>query len=78
MNPLGVALSVGAMVVLGKWARDQSPGVDNAIGVAGLAIGLTIIEEMNEKLAAAFGVLVFVSVAIVHFPAIAKAAGLNK
>lgn len=78
MNPVTVALSTGALVVLGKWARGQEPNIDNAIGVAGIAIGLGLLDQIDGKLARAFGVLILVSVAVVHLPEIAKASGLVK
>jgi len=78
VNPVTVALSTGVLVVLGKWARGQEPNIDNAIGVAGVAIGLAILDQIDGKLARAFGVLILVSVAVVHLPEIAKKAGLVK
>ena len=76
MTPLSTALTAGALIVGGKWARDQSPNIDNAIGVAGIAIGLSLLEQMNKPIARAFSALILISLAIVHFPEIAKAAGL--
>jgi len=76
MNPVSVALTVGILVVLGKWSRGKEPNVDNAIGVAGVAIGLAALEQINEPLAKGFGVLILVSVATIHVPKIAQAAGL--
>jgi len=78
MNPINVAIAAGALVILGKWARDKPPNIDNAVGIAGIAIGLSVIEQMNEELASAFGVLILVSLAVVHLPTIAKAAGFGK
>lgn len=77
MNPVTVALTAGLMIILGKWARGQSPNMDNAVGVAGIAVGLATLEQMNEQFAKAFGVLILVSVAVVHLPTIVKAAGLE-
>lgn len=77
LNPITVAVTVGALVIAGKWARGQSPNIDNAVGVAGVALGLAVLEQMNTKLAAAFGGLILVSVAAVHLPTIVKAAGFG-
>lgn len=77
LDPVTTAVITGALVVGGKWSRGQKPNIDNAVGVAGIAIGLAIIEQMNEGLAAAFSVLILVTVAMVHFPAISKAAGFE-
>lgn len=76
MNPVSVALTVGVLVILGKWSRGKEPNIDNAIGVAGVAIGLAALEQVNETLAKGFGVLILVSVATIHVPKIAQAAGL--
>lgn len=76
MTPVVAAVLTGALVVGGKYARGDSPTIQNAIGVGGIAIGLAILDQMNSKFASAFGVLIVVAVAIVHFPAIAKATGL--
>lgn len=78
MNPVTVSLAVGALVVLGKWSRDQSPNIDNAIGVAGVAIGLALLDQIDGRLSKAFGTLILVSVAVVHLPQIARKAGLTK
>lgn len=77
MNPVGAALTVGTLVVLGKWARGQAPNVDNAVGVAGIAIGLSVLEQFDERLSAAFAALILVSVTAVHLPVIVKAVGFN-
>lgn len=76
MNPVSVALTVGVLVILGKWARGKEPNIDNAVGVAGVAIGLAALEQINEQLAKGFGVLILVSVATIHVPKIAQSAGL--
>lgn len=76
MNPVSVALTVGVLVILGKWSRGKEPNIDNAIGIAGVAIGLAALEQINESLAKGFGVLILVSVATIHVPKIANAAGL--
>lgn len=78
MNPLAAALISGTMVIAGKWADGKSPNMDNAIGIAGIAIGLALIEQANEKLATAFAWLIVLSVTIVYFPKIVKGAGLTK
>lgn len=78
LDPVTVAVISGALVVGGKWARGQSPDIDNAVGVAGIAIGLAVLDQMNTAFANAFGLLIIVTLAMVHFPAIAKGAGFGK
>ena len=77
LNPVTTAVVTGALVVGGKWARGQSPNIDNAVGVAGIAIGLAVLEQFSQPLSAAFATLILVTVAMVHFPAISKAAGFE-
>ena len=77
LNPVTVAVTTGALVVLGKWSQGQAPNIDNAIGIAGIALGLATIDQMNAKLASAFGLLILVVVAMVHLPNIVKATGLG-
>jgi hypothetical protein len=76
MNPLSAALISGAIIVAGKWANKKSPNIDNAVGVAGIAIGLALMDQANEKLASMFAWLIVLSVAIVYVPKIAKSTGL--
>lgn len=78
MNPIAAALITGAMVVAGKWADGKSPNIDNAIGVAGIAVGLALMDQANERLATMFAWLIVLSVTIVYFPRIAKGTGLTK
>lgn len=78
MNPVVAAVVAGAIVVAGKWSKGKSPNVDNAVGIAGIAIILSLIETGNAKLANAFAWLILVSLSIVYIPSIVKAAGLAK
>jgi hypothetical protein len=77
MNPIGTALLVGAMVIVGKWAKGLNPNIDNAIGVAGIAVGLSVIEKMDPRLSNAFAILILVGTSAVYLPTIVKAAGLG-
>jgi hypothetical protein len=77
MNPVTAALLSGALLVGGKWAQGKAPTLDNGIGIAGIAVSLAIIEQMNEKLAIAFAWLIVLSMAVVYFPAIVKGTGLG-
>lgn len=78
LNPVSVAVISGALVVFGKWAQNKTPNIDNAVGIAGIALGLATIEQMNEKLASAFSVLILTTIAMVYLPIIVKATGLGK
>lgn len=76
MNPVAAAVLVGALVLGGKWADGKAPSIQNGIGVAGIAISLSIIEQANARLAGAFAWLIVLGVAVVYFPKIAKGTGL--
>jgi hypothetical protein len=78
MNPVAAALVTGAMVIAGKWSEGKSPNINNAVGVAGIALGLALMDQANEKLSNAFAWLIVLSVTIVYFPKIARGTGLAK
>lgn len=78
MTPVVASLVAGALVLGGTVARGKKPGIDNAIGIAGIALSLALLDQMNEKLARGFGTLIVVAIAVVHFPAIVKATGLGE
>lgn len=78
MNAITAALVTGALVVAGKWADGKAPNIQNGIGVAGIAIGLAMMEQANERLAASFALLIVLGTTIVYFPKIAKGTGLSK
>lgn len=76
MNPVAAALITGALVVGGKWSQGKAPNIQNGIGVAGIAVSLSLIEQANERLASAFAWLIIIGVAVVHLPNIIKGTGL--
>lgn len=77
MNPLAAALTTGALVVAGKWSQDKVPDLTNAIGIAGIAIGLSVIQSGNKKLAEAFGWVIVLSMTVIYLPPIVRGAGLT-
>lgn len=77
MTPVAAALTAGAMIVVGKWSKGKGPTLENGIGIAGIAIGLALMEQANKKLAVSFGWLIVLSVTIVYFPSIAEGTGLT-
>jgi hypothetical protein len=76
MNPVAAAVITGTIIVTGKWANGKAPNIQNAIGVAGIAVGLALLDQANERLADMFAWLIVLSVAIVYIPKITKGAGL--
>lgn len=77
MNPVAAGVITGAMVVVGNWADGKTPTINHAIGVAGLTIGLALMDQANDKLATMFAWLIVLTVSFVYFPKIVKATGLS-
>lgn len=75
MNPISTALVAGALIVAGKWSKGDSPNVNNAVGIGGIAIILALLEQMNKKMASAFGILIVLTIAGIYLPPIVQAAG---
>lgn len=78
MTPIAAALVTGVLIIAGKWSDGKAPNIDNAVGVAGVAVGLSLLDMANTKLATAFGWLIVLSVSFVYFPKIVKSTGLAK
>jgi hypothetical protein len=76
MNPVAAGVITGVLVVGGKWADGKAPNMQNAIGVAGIAVGLAVIDQASEQMATAFAWLIVLSVFIVYFPKIVRGTGL--
>lgn len=77
MTPISTALAAGALIVVGKWSVDKVPTIENGVGVAGIALGLAALEQMNEKLSAAFAGLILVALMAIHLPNIVKSLGFT-
>lgn len=78
MRPVPAAVVAGALIVAGKWSDGNEPTIDNAIGVAGIALGLALLEQANPQLASGFAVLIVLSVAFIYLPVLAKNTGLAR
>lgn len=76
MSPVLASVLVGAITTFGKWARGKSLDIDTVVGIVVLAICLTLIEQVNEKLAKAFSLLAVIAVALAHAGVIIDATGL--
>jgi hypothetical protein len=70
VNPIPAALAVGVLSTLGHWADGKGPTIKTVVGVAALAITLTVLSGANVRLGQAFGLLVVTAVAFVHAPKI--------
>lgn len=77
MNPVNTALVAGLLIIGGKWAKNQSPTIDNAIGIAGIALGLAFLSQVSDPMSRSFGALIVLSLAVVYLPSIVTATGLK-
>lgn len=77
MPPIIAALAVGALTYLGRAARNEPMTIKTVVGIAGLALMLSIIEQADKKLAQQFGLLVLVGTLLAHWQVIVKASGLG-
>lgn len=68
MSPLAAAFLVAAMVTVSKWSEGKQLDITNIMGMAGVAVGLTIVGSINKDLGRAFAVLIVVSVALFQLP----------
>lgn len=66
MSPVVAAIIVAATTTIGRWARGKNLDVDIVVGLVGIAIGLSIIDQMNKDLAKAFGALAVIATLFAH------------
>lgn len=77
MNPIVASMVIGVMVTLSRWRKGEMISIDNVIGIAGVAVSLAVISQMNKDLARSFGTLAVVGTALYQVPDIVKATGLG-
>lgn len=77
MPPVIAALFVGALTYLGRAARNEPMTIKTVVGIGGLALTLSIIEQADKKLAQQFGLLVILGTFLAHWQVIVKASGLG-
>lgn len=78
MNTTNAVLMTGLVVVSGRWASGKPLDIRLAVGTAGLALFLAVINSSSPELASRFAVLVLVTAVFMYGPTIAKKAGLTK
>jgi hypothetical protein len=76
VNTTNSVVATATIVAAGKWANDETISVRIVIGGAFLAIGLSLMEQANPKLASRFALLVLTVAAFMYVPHIAYKAGL--
>ncbi len=79
MNTTSAVVLAAAIAVTGRWAKgDKKVPMSVIVGIAGAAIFLSIMSEVNEKLGQQFALLLVVSAALIYAVPIAKWIGWSK
>ncbi len=77
MNTTQTVVATAAIVVAGKWQKGESIDVRMAVGGGVLAIGLSILSNINEEFARLMSYVIIVSALYVYGPALVKAIGFS-
>lgn len=77
MTSVVAALFVGTITYLGRVARGKQMDISVIVGIGGLAVAFALVEEVDEKLAKQFELLVVLGVLLAHWQVIVKAAGFS-
>lgn len=78
MNTTNAVLMTGLLVVAGRWADGKPLDIKLAVGTAGLALFLAVMNASQPELAGKFAVLVLVGAVFLYGPTIVKKTGLTK
>lgn len=78
MNTTNAVVMTGLVVVAGHWANGKQLSVRVAVGTAGLALFLAVLNASSPELAGKFAVLVLVGAVFLYGPGIVKKTGLTK
>lgn len=78
MNTTNWVLLTGLVVVAGHWANDKPLDIRLAVGTAGIALFLAVINASSPELASRFAALVLLAAVFLYGPGIAKKTGLTK
>jgi hypothetical protein len=70
-------VSVGALVVAGKWAAGEQLNIKIAIGVGVLAVALAVMDAFNPDLAGKFVIAVLFLAAVKYLPPLVQKLGLG-
>lgn len=77
MNTTTAVVGAGTLALAGHWTQGKGLSIKIAIGVAVLAICLSILSQANEPLARKMGVMLLLAAALAYLPPIAKGLNLN-
>jgi hypothetical protein len=76
MNTTNAVALTGLLVVAGRWSAGKPLDIRVAVGVGGVALGLSALSSADEGLAGKFAVLILVTAIFAYGPWIADKAGL--
>jgi hypothetical protein len=76
MNTTNAVVLTGLVVVAGRWANDKPLDIKLAVGTAGLAIFLSVLNSSNPELAGKFTALILLAAVFLYGPGIAEKTGL--
>jgi hypothetical protein len=77
MNTTQTVVATAAIVVAGKWQKDEPIDVRIAVGGGILAIGLSILSNINEEFARLFSYTVLIAALYTYGPTLAKSLGFE-
>jgi hypothetical protein len=78
MNTTNAVLMTAVVVVAGRWANEKPLSIRIAVGTAGLALFLAVLNSSSPDLASKFAVLILLAAVFQYGPGIVKKAGLTK
>lgn len=78
MNPATSVVLTGVIVTTGEWAKGEPVSIKVVVGGAVLAIGLSVMNESQPKLASQFGALILLAAAFTYLPAVFYKLGLTQ
>ena len=71
-------VGTGLVVAVGRWAEKKPLTISQFVGVGVLAIGLTILEDIDALFASKFAALIFVAALMYYLVPITKRLGWTK
>jgi hypothetical protein len=77
MTTVIASVFVGVLTYLGRTARGKQMSINVVVGIAGLALALAMIEQIDKELAKKFAILAVVGTLLAHWQVIVKASGLS-
>lgn len=77
MDTTNTIALTGALTVVGTWSKGDKLNIRMFVGFAVLLVMLSVLSEVNAKLANGFGILVLITAALLYVPAIVNKLGFS-